>query len=39
VEPEKKRYIKMRAAQLGKTVSDYLEDLVDDDLDGVEFID
>jgi uncharacterized protein (DUF1778 family) len=39
VAPEKKRAIKMRAADRGDTVSDYLEGLVDEDLEGVEYVD
>jgi uncharacterized protein (DUF1778 family) len=37
VDPEKKRLVRMRAADLGLTVSEYLEQLVDEDLETVSY--
>lgn len=39
VSPEFKRYVRMRAGELDMTMSDYLEMLVRDDLEDVEYAD
>ncbi|MBV0903934.1 hypothetical protein [Haloarcula salina] len=39
VDPELKRATKMRAAELDRTMSDYIEELIREDLDGVEYAD
>lgn len=39
VDPELKRVTKMRAAELDTTMSGYIESLIREDLDGVEYAD
>jgi len=39
VDPDFKRLTKMRAAELDTTMSDYIESLIREDLEGVEYAD